>query len=106
MYGLASSGSGWAMQQLGFHTVFPSALRERGDRGRCLGPVGRGSTADTLAYLLLSIVVNRLFSDSARVGCAKMPSRKAVYGSLPIIAISRADMISPRLMPRIVAPKI
>src|SRR2546430_17221994 len=32
---------------------------------------------------------NRLFSDSASVGWAKIASRNTVYGTFPIIAISR-----------------
>src|SRR5437899_10609449 len=53
------------------------------------------------SYLLLYIAMNRLFSDSVRVGCAKVPSRNAVYGSVRIIAISSADIMSPPALPRI-----
>src|SRR5438309_984891 len=49
---------------------------------------------------------NKLFSDSINVGCAKTPSRKTVYGTFPIIAISRADIISPPSRPSIAQPRI
>jgi len=57
-------------------------------------------------FYALSIATNRLLSASASVGCAKMPSRSAVYGSLPIIAISKAAMVSPPSMPKTAAPRI
>src|SRR5437667_3635862 len=47
-----------------------------------------------------SSFAKRLFRDSARVGCAKITSRRAVYGTFPIMAISIIDMSSPPSTPR------
>src|ERR1039457_2701467 len=65
-----------------------------------------GTRFPSLTYDPLSIAMNRLFSDSASVGWAKVPSRSAVYGNFPIMAISRADMISPPSIPRMATPRI
>ncbi len=50
--------------------------------------------------------MNKLFSDSASVGCANTPSLIAVYGIFPIMAICSIDMISPPSTPRMVHPRI
>ena len=43
--------------------------------------------------------MNKLFKDSAKVGCAKVPSLMAVNGNFPIIATCSTDMTSPPVLP-------
>src|SRR5438477_13117488 len=47
---------------------------------------------------------NKLFNPSAKVGCAKIPSRNVPNFTLPRIAISNTAMISPPSIPKTVAP--
>src|ERR1039457_4864244 len=63
-------------------------------------------TKSSSCYVVASIAMKRLLRDSHSVGCAKTPSRSAVYGSFAIIATSIADITSPPSTPSTAAPRI
>src|SRR4029077_13841944 len=68
---------------------FYSIVRQRiriGARVPRRGPLLAVSLGHRQKCLCYSKCVNKLFNDSASVGCAKTPSRKAVNGNLPIMA--------------------